>query len=123
MHLLQEEELRADLQRVYGIDLDHAMAGEHTAAHVAALAANLPPDSCVYSAEDDDRRWTRADVILADLRNTLVGLTWGMSDRRKRGRRPDPIGPSWMTRAQTRKLAARVMTIDQLMEELRKPRR
>ena len=123
MYALHPEELRADLQRVYGIDLDHAMRGEHTAAHVAALAVNLSRDACVFATESEDARWGLAEILLADIRNTLVGFVWGMSDRRKRGRKPVPIGPSWMTRGKTRTLDARVLTIEQLQAELAKPRR
>ena len=123
MVMLHPEELRADLQRVYGIDLDHAMSGEHTAGHIAALAVNLPRDSRIFAAEDPDLRWSLADTILADIRNTLVGLVWGMSDKRHRGKRPTPIGPSWMTKGRQRTLTARVLTINELVEELSKPRR
>lgn len=117
------EELRADLQRVYGIDLDHAMRGEHTAEHVAALACNLPRDACVFEAANPDARWGLPEIILADIRNTLVGFVWGMADRRKRGRKPYPIGPSWMVKGKTRTLDARVLTIEELQKELAKPRR
>lgn len=110
------------MQRVYGIDLDCVEEGAHTLEHVAACAANLPSDSCVFVAEDPDRRWSLTDTLLAVIANTLRGLVWGMSDRRKRGRCPDPIGPKWMTKGRTRTLEARVMTIDELEEELSKPR-
>lgn len=125
MVLLSEREgaLRADLQRYYGIDLDHAMAGEHTAAHVAALVDNLPRDARVFSEGDPDAEWTLADVILADIRNIIIGYVWGMQDPKKRGPEPKRLGPSWMTRDKTRKLDARVMTVDELEAELSKPRR
>lgn len=116
-------ELRADLQRHYGIDLDHAMAGEHSAGHVAALVACLPSDSAIFRAENPDAAWTLEHVLLAALHNDLTGLMWGMSDPKKRGKKPKPIGPSWMTKEETRKLDARVLRIDELMEELNKPRR
>lgn len=116
------DELRADLQEHYGIDIDHAMAGRHTAAHVAALTAQLPLHARVNVAQEPDARWQQPDVLLATLVNQLAVLMWGMSDPKKRGKRPQPIGPSYMTREQMRSLPARVLTIDELMEELEKPR-
>lgn len=118
-----EDALRADLQRYYGIDLDHAMMGAHTPRHIAALVDNLPPEARIHVTENIDNEWTLEHVILCDLRNILAMLTWGMSDRKKRGSRPQLIGPSWMTRKGTRKLSAKVMTIDDLMRELSKPRK
>lgn len=120
---LHPDELRADLQRHYGVDIDHAMAGEHSAAHVAALVANLPLDARVYVAHDKDASWTREEIILAEIRNALHSLIYGMSDKRKRGKAPDPIGPSWMTEKSTRRLESRALDIPELLEELNKPRR
>ena len=114
--------LRADLQRHYGIDLDHAMAGEHTAAHVAALAAGLPSDALVRQAIDPDAAWTLEAVLLADLRNMFAMFSWGLGNPRKRGAKPKRIGPSWM-RSRMRKLASTAMTVEELMAELRKPRK
>lgn len=118
-----QDELRADLQRYYGIDLDHAMAGEHSAGHVAALAANLPLDARVYAAQDADATWTRQEILLAETRNAMNRVIYMLADPRKRGKPPEPVGPSWMTRGRTRTLDARVMGIEELMEELNKPRR
>jgi hypothetical protein len=115
--------LRADLQRYYGIDLDRAMAGAHTAAHVAALVACLPSDAALFRAGNPDAVWTLEATLLAVLHNDLAGLMWGLSDKRKRGARPKPIGPSWLTGRGSRKLPARVLTADELMAELSKPRR
>lgn len=119
---LYPDALRADLQRYYGIDIDHAMAGAHSAGHIAALAAHLPPDSALHVANDPDAIWTYEMVILADIRNSLVGLIYGMSDKKRRGKKPQLIGPSWMTRGAMRSLEARVLPIDELMAELNKPR-
>lgn len=120
---LHQDELRADLQRYYNIDLDHAERGEHAAEHVAALVKCLPTDSLLFRAMNPDASWTRDQIILAEVRNILANLAWGMSDPKKRGARPKPIGPSWMTRGRVRTLEARAMTVDELMAELGKPRR
>ena len=117
-----EAELRADLQRVYAIDWDEARAGAHTVRHVAALVACLPPDACLRVAVDHDAIWTVERQLLAGIYNSLNGLIWGMGDRRRRGPRPRPVGPSWATQGATRTLESRAMTADELMAELAKPR-
>ena len=118
-----EDELRADLQRVYGIDLDHASRGDHTPAHIAALVVNLPQDSCVHRAYNDDAAWTLDNTLLAAILNAFRGYVWAMSDPRKRGRAPDLIGPSYMAEKNKVSLPARVLSIEELMKELEKPRK
>lgn len=117
-----ERELRADLQQYYGIDLDHAMSGEHSATHIACLLIELPIDARVRVAEVSDAAWTREQVLIAALLNSLNGLIYGMSDPRKRGKRPEIVGPSWMKKGSTRSLPARAMPINELMEILSRPR-
>ena len=117
-----ESELRADLQRYYGINLDNAMGGEHSAAHIAALVQFMPHDSSVSKAYDDDAVWTVDRVLMATLINSLHLLMWGMSDKAKRGAKPEPVGPSWM-RTRTRTLDAQVMPISELLEKLSLERR
>lgn len=108
----------------YGIDLDRAMDGAHSATQVAACVRCLPQRSRLAVLGDGDNAWGLSEVLLAYLANSLNTLIYGMSDKRRRGRRPDLIGPTWMT-ADSRKhsLPARAMPIEKLMEELRKPRR
>ena len=118
-----ESELRADLQHHYGIDLDHAMAGGHTVHHIACLVEHLPQDSCVYIREDADMAWKLPDVLLASILNALNGLIWGMGDPKRRGKRPDLIGPTKLTEKGRKSLPARAMPITELMEQLNKPRK
>ena len=115
--------LRADLQRVYGIDLDHAMAGEHSAGHVAALVSQLPSDSCIYTARSTDARWGLNAVLLASLLNSLNLFIYGMSDPKRRGAPPPMVGPSYMANGRGKALETRTMTADELMEALSRPRR
>ncbi len=112
--------MRADLQRYYGIDLDEAMGGGHSAAHIAALVAYLPSDCAIRREIDDDAAWTLRDILLASILNSLNMLIYGMGDKRKRGKRPPLVGPSYMVK---KKLPARVLTVDELLAELNKPRR
>lgn len=100
------------------------MSGEHSAGHVAALASHMPHgESMLYEAIEPDAGWTREQVLLALLVNCLNGLTWGMSDKKSRGPRPALVGPSWMAKGKTRKLAARTLRTDELMKVLSKPRK
>lgn len=115
--------LRADLQRVYGVDIDHAMGGGHTAEHIAALAAYLPSDSCVYKARSEDARWNLDSTLLAALLNSLNALIYGLGDSKRRGGAPALVGPSYMVKGNDRKLEAVSMTADELLELLAKPRR
>ncbi len=115
----REDELRADLQEVYGVDLDAAMGGAHTARHVAALVSQLPPTSRLACAADPDNGWTTEAVMLAAIFNSLQSWQWAQADRRRRGARPERVGPSWMRQdGASRKVDAQVMTVAQLMELL-----
>lgn len=99
------------------------MSGGHSPIHIAALFVQLPQDSRIARAIDPDNRWTLTDVLLATIANAIHGLIWGLGDERRRGRRPEPIGPTWMTKGRMRSLPARVLPVSELMRELTKPRR
>lgn len=113
-----EGAVRADLQRYYGIDLDHAMAGEHSAGHVAALMAHLPSDASVKRSQSADAAWTLEASMLALTYNLLTAVIYALGG--KKGKLPEQVGPSWMKADP--KAPARAMTIDELMEQLAKPR-
>lgn len=121
--LAHEDELRADLQETYGIDIDDAMGGRHTARHIAALVVQLPPNARIRVAEDKDCLWTLSDVINVGLLNSFRMFTWGMSDPKKRGNQPELIGPEWLKRKNSRSLPARVLSVNELMNVLAMPRR
>lgn len=112
------DELRADLQHYYGIDLDHAMAGEHTCGHVASLVMALPADCAINRAAFEDMGWGRTDVLLATIANELLDLVWGLGGGG--GRKPRHIGPSWMSGDGARREKTRTMTIAELDAQIRK---
>ena len=118
-----ESLLRADLQQFYGIDLDHATRGRHTVNHVAALVSQLPQESRLCRLVNADAVWDMDSIVLAVLVNCFNGFVWGMSDKRRRGKRPDLIGPSWMTQGARKSLPARALPIERLVSELKKPRK
>ena len=96
---------------------------EHTARHISALVAHMPVgQSALYAAMNPDNGWTPDQVLVARLINDFAMFMWGMADKKSRGPEPKPIGPSWM-RDRSRKLEARAMSVEELMNELSKPRR
>lgn len=114
--------MRADLQQYFGIDLDKAMSGEHTASHIALLVTQLPQQARLVHSVNDDAMWTLSDVLMAVLINNFRMFVYGMSDPKRRGQKPELIGPSYITDKKGT-LPARVLPIDQLLEELSRPRR
>lgn len=113
------DELRADLQQTYGIDLDRAMEGEHGAAHVAACAACLPPGSRVLEAMDADTAWTMDRLLLVSIYNAVNLLSWSLCAERGT-RRPQLAGPSWLRELSdgANKLKTMVMPVDELEAKL-----
>ena len=118
-----EAPLRADLQQFYGIDLDAAASGLHTTRHIAMLVSQLPQESRLVRALNPDMRWSLTDVLLAVMVNKFGMYVWGISDKKRRGPKPPLVGPSYMTEANRKSLPTRVLPINELMEELSKPRR
>ena len=118
------DELRADLMQTYGVCLDEAMEGRYTPDFIASLVSQMP-DGCRWKVSyDQDAQWTLDRLLAALLVNQFQAYIWANSDKRRRGRRPQPIGPKWFTeQPDERKLAATAMTKGQLLEELAKPRR
>ena len=116
-----EGALRADLQQTYGINLDDALNGACSVVHLAALVDGLPPDARIRVIANDDAAWTLETILLADIRNHLAMILWALGSGKNRPK-PALIGASWMRSDGTQKLEAQVMTIDELMAELAKPR-
>lgn len=117
------DELAADLFETYGLDIEAAMGGAHGPSLVAALAVQLPQSCRWRVAYDEDNWWTQDRQLVARLVNDLESLIYGMSDKKKRGNRPRPIGPSWVTGTRRRSARALSMTKDRLLRELSKKRK
>ena len=117
-----ESMLRADLQQYFGIDLDRAVDGEHSANHIAQLIECMPQESRLSHSVNKDTQWSLTDVLLAVLINNFRMFVYGMSDPKKRGQKPELIGPSYLT-TNKKTLPARVLPINELLAELNKPRR
>ena len=82
----------------------------------------LPPDARIRVIANDDAAWTLEKILLADIRNHLAMILWALGSGKNRPK-PALIGASWMRSDGRQKLEAQVMTVDELMTELRKPRR
>lgn len=101
------------MQQFYRVDVERALLdGEHSLAHVCALATQLPHDSRIGRAADPDNAYTLEAVFGAAIFNAINALGYGLGGGR--GKRPKLAGPSWMRESGGRKLAAQVMTIDEL---------
>lgn len=107
--------LRADLQQYYGIDLDRAQAGAHTAAHVAALVAELPQDSRCMVALNPENRWTLQPYLLGTLINVL-GRVFGGKDAKALIELPG------QQENNTNTITGEAMSAAELMEILARPR-
>lgn len=80
------------MMRVYGLDLDTAMAARAMSpAMLADLAVNLPDGSQLWRAMDTPNAWSVTDHLLATLADQMNLWMWANADRRRRGPRPDPL--------------------------------
>ena len=70
MWRLHPGELRADLQRYYGVSWDSVLSGAVSCEHAAALAANLPLGSRCLACEDERLGWTVQELLLLCLVNS-----------------------------------------------------
>ena len=117
------DDLAADLMETYGFCIEEAEGGRYSPGFVAALACKLPQDCRWRVAQDPDAWWTGDRMLAASLLNALNGLIWGMSDKKRRGAPPEPVGPSSVRDKGKRSAAAVAMTVGELLEELSKPRK
>lgn len=84
------DELRADLQQYYGVDWDRRR--EHTATHVAALAAQLPSDARTFRAENPDCVIDYRTAVLMRMEHGIRTLAWMQTKDGQKGRKcPKPM--------------------------------
>lgn len=93
------DELRADLQQFYGLNLDD-MGAAYTASHAAALCAQLPSESRVARARGDG--WSESERLLALIRQSVDVVWWqNTKDGRKKGAKPPEVVKSPNARRRT----------------------
>ena len=78
------DELRADFQRYYALDLD-GLGVAYTMHHAAALARCLPRDSATWRAERPELEWGPAEYLLASIDYTLRILAWQNTENGHKG--------------------------------------
>lgn len=84
-------ELRADFQRVYGLNIDE-MGKSYSVHHAAELAAMLPSDSLVLKAESPALEWGETMYMLRNIEFFMRVLIWqNTKDGQKGRKKPKPI--------------------------------
>lgn len=85
------DELRADLQQYYGLNLD-GMGVAYSHSHAASLVSQLPVGSRLSRVADPDAAWSDETHLLALIEYDLRVLIWQNSKDAQHGRnRPKPI--------------------------------
>lgn len=79
------DELRADFQQYYGLNID-GMGADYSPAHAAALLAQLPLESRIMRAENADLEWDEATYFLAQIEYDLRVLIWQKTKDAQHGR-------------------------------------
>ena len=73
------------MQQYYGIDWDRRR--EHTATHVAALAAQLPSDARTFRAENPDCVIDYKTAVLIRMEHGIRTLAWMQTKDGQKGRK------------------------------------
>lgn len=76
------DELRADFQQFYGLNLDR-LGVDYTRAHAAALCVQLPRESRLVRAMEPANEWGDAEYIAHAMEHTLRVLAWQNGSGRK----------------------------------------
>lgn len=85
------EELRADLQQYYGLNLD-GMGVDYSYSHAAILVKQLPQSSRLYRVSDSNYRWSEEAWLLWHIEHDLRVLAWQQTkDAQKKRNYPDPL--------------------------------
>lgn len=82
------DELTADIQQYYGLDMDRLLLrGEF--ARLAALTAQLPNGSRTFRRLHPELEWDESTYMLALLCDQLANIAYGMGGGK--GKRPKPL--------------------------------
>ena len=100
------DELRADFQQFYGLNLDD-IGRAYTYLHAAALTAQLPRESRTVLADAPEAAWSDADEMMRRLEYTARVLAWQQTKDGAKGRSaPRPL-PSPVEQAKVRRKVER----------------
>ena len=87
---LHEDELRADFQQYYSLNIDDVDKA-FGVAHAASLMAQLPPDSRLPHIYNPDASWSQDTYFLASIEYSLRVLVWAKTKDGQRGtNKPKP---------------------------------
>ena len=116
------DELRADFQQHYGLNLDD-MGGSYSIGHAACLAAQLPKDSRTFVAEDPICEYASAtNRLLARIEyHTHTGWYVHTEDAQKSINMPQFL--MGLTDGKEGTTQGESLSIDEYMEILAKPRK
>ena len=85
------DEMRADFQRYYGLNLD-GMGCDYSVAHAVSLCIALPRDSATVRAESPEAAWSDETYLLSAIEYDLRILIWQSTRDGQKGRnRPKPM--------------------------------
>lgn len=85
------DELRADFQQYYGLNID-GMGADYSVTHAAVLAVMLPLGARVPSKADPSLEWSLDRQLAAATANAVRDLHWAMAGGGEADR-PERIGP------------------------------
>lgn len=84
------DELRADMQQYYGLNID-GMGRDYSHAHAAVLMAQLPQSSRLARLSDPENEWSDETHFLSLIEYDLRVLAWQRSKDGQRGtNKPKP---------------------------------
>lgn len=111
------DELRADFQQYYGLNIDRmGYLDGFSHAHAAVLAAQLPSTSRVFTAYDPNNAWDEQTAFLAHIEYNLRVLIWQKSKDGAKNRNPPKPPQTPKERAQA--LARRANVDKQLVDKV-----
>lgn len=89
------EELEADFQREYRVNLTETLARRlDSPTRLAGLAAHLPPGSAVWRALGGPQAWTDEVWMLAQVEYATRVVAWQKTKAAQSGRdKPEPLKP------------------------------
>lgn len=86
---LYPDEMRADFQQFYGLDLDAAL-GRFEFRRLETLARQLPPESRTMRAMSPQLEWSTSEYLLALIADHLSFMRYEQAGGRRRKPKPVP---------------------------------
>lgn len=116
-------ELRADMQRWYGLDIDE-IGHSIRVRRAADLAANIPEDGAVWPALDPRMRWGTTKQLLANISDATSFTAWTKTKDAQRGHATwkGALQRPGMDRRRSRQPDVQAISPEQLDRMLRLPR-